>query len=408
MKIRVEVRGLPAQLQLNEEYEATCVIVNRLTEPRKPAVAVAHEGHAAGRPPLLEKFTRTSARSRAGPAQISRQKFFAQLAAGHVAIDAGCAVVELDTDEEWIMPNFYWTWWSPRRAFRRRCPPSRSGLRQMSSRARRRRSRRSPTSSHRCTDAPPSTNSSASNLLDLSSAGIAAQEAVFAAPPPADRLALMSPPRLRRAPSTRARGCRRSRPRRRPPTTPPPLPEIARAPMPSPDPLPTTGTCGRRRRRRRLRATRSTSSGATSPTTVLWRSPRLGDLGGFTRPDAASKRPAPHRRAAHSGRPDDYSAGRGTRAARRRARLRPPGAADLFPDDPCREGGSAARRRHEGSGRRPRHCFERAVRLPVFAPMDEAPRDHRRRFEPQKNRDARRDRPTRGPFVINNANARAR
>ena len=34
IKIRVEVRGLPPQLQLNEEYEATCVVVNRLTEPR--------------------------------------------------------------------------------------------------------------------------------------------------------------------------------------------------------------------------------------------------------------------------------------------------------------------------------------------------------------------------------------
>ena len=42
MKIRVEVRGLPAQLQLNEEYEATCVVVNRLAEPRNLGSVLEH------------------------------------------------------------------------------------------------------------------------------------------------------------------------------------------------------------------------------------------------------------------------------------------------------------------------------------------------------------------------------
>ena len=149
----------------------------------------------------------------------------------------GCAVVELDTDECWEMPNLLdvvvvETGVStplpavPERSnssvFTREASPKPS----------------QPDVFASPSDAPPSTNSSASNLLDLSSAGIAAQEAVFAAPPPADRLYVdvtTTPP-----PGAVDTGAGLpSEPATPPPadTPPPPPPEIARAPMPSPDPL---------------------------------------------------------------------------------------------------------------------------------------------------------------------------
>ena len=121
----------------------------------------------------------------AGKIYRTSAKFFAQQT-GMWQL-TGCAVVELDTDEEWIMPNLLdvvvvETGVStplpavPERSnstvFTREASPKPS----------------QPDVFASPSDAPPSTNSSASNLLDLSSAGIAAQEAVFAAPPPADRL----------------------------------------------------------------------------------------------------------------------------------------------------------------------------------------------------------------------------
>ena len=106
------------------------------------------------------------------------QKFFAQQT-GMWQL-TGCAVVELDTDEEWVMPNLLDVVVvetgvsTPLPAV-----PERSSSSVFTREASPKPSQPDVFSSP--TDAPPSTNSSASNLLDLSSAGIAAQEAVFAA-----------------------------------------------------------------------------------------------------------------------------------------------------------------------------------------------------------------------------------
>ena len=102
MKIRVEVRGLPAQLQLNEEYEATCVVVNRLTEPRNLQLQWRMKDMppgvlAAGK--IYTNIGKVAGRSRTNVTQ----KFFAQQT-GQWQL-TGCAVVELDTDECWEMPN---------------------------------------------------------------------------------------------------------------------------------------------------------------------------------------------------------------------------------------------------------------------------------------------------------------
>ena len=262
MKIRVEVRGLPPQLQLNEEYEATCVIVNRLTEPRNLQLQWRMKDMppgvlAAGK--IYTNIGKVAGRSRTNVTQ----KFYAQQA-GMWQL-TGCAVVELDTDECWEMPNLLdvvvvETGVStplpavPERSsssvFTREASPKPSQPDVFAS----------PSE-----DRPPSTNSSASNLLDLSSAGIAAQEAVFAAQPPADRLYVD----VTTTPPPGAVDTGAGLPAE--PATPPPPPEIARAPMPSPDPLLRhRNRAPRRRRRRRPRATRSTSSGATLPTTASW------------------------------------------------------------------------------------------------------------------------------------------
>ena len=235
MKIRVEVRGLPAQLQLNEEYEATCVVVNRLAEPRNLQLQWRMKDMppgvlAAGK--IYTNIGKVAGRSRTN----ITQKFFAQQT-GMWQL-TGCAVVELDTDEEWVMPNLLDVVVAetgvstplpavPERSnstvFTREASPKPSQPDVFAS----------PSE-----DRPPSTNSSASNLLDMSSAGIAAQEAVFAAPPPADRLYVdvtTTPP-----PGAVDTGAGLpSEPATPPPadTPPPPPPDISRAPMPSPDPL---------------------------------------------------------------------------------------------------------------------------------------------------------------------------
>jgi hypothetical protein len=144
----------------------------------------------------------------------------------------GCAVVELDTDECWEMPNLLdvvVVEASDGVATPLQAVPERSSSSVFTREASPKPSQPDVFASP--SDAPPSTNSSASNLLDLSSAGIAAQEAVFAAPPPSDRLYVD----VTTTPPPGAVDTGAGLPAE--PATPPPPPEIARAPMPSPDPL---------------------------------------------------------------------------------------------------------------------------------------------------------------------------
>ena len=158
------------------------------------------------------------------------QKFYAQQK-GMWQL-TGCAVVELDTDEEWIMPNLLdvvVVEASDGVATPLPAVPERSSSSVFTREASPKPSQPDVFASP--SDAPPSTNSSASNLLDLSSAGIAAQETVFAAPPPADRLYVD----VTTTPPPGAVDTGAGLPAE--PATPPPPPEIARAPMPSPDPL---------------------------------------------------------------------------------------------------------------------------------------------------------------------------
>ena len=240
MAIRVEVLGLPAQLQLGREYEATCVIVNRLDQARNVQLQWQLKDMPAGVGAAGKIYTNVGKIEGRSRTRVP-QKFLPQLV-GMWQL-TGCAVQNLDEESEtWVMPNLL----DVLVVDKSDCcvatalpavpePPNSSVFtRDTSPKPSQPDVFSSPTEDA----APPSTNSSASNLLDLSSAGgaaIAAQEAVFAAPSPSDRLFIdvstIPPPN---AVDTGAGLPAAARSEMN--TPPPPPPDLART-APPPDPL---------------------------------------------------------------------------------------------------------------------------------------------------------------------------